>query len=244
MTDPVTEAKSMSEWQRIVGIFWEPRPVFEDLAVRPRWWVPLILMTVLAVGYVSTFSRLVGWESFMRQQIQSNTRTQQLSVEQQERIIQQQVKFASVAGYGGSVVGVAVSTLLIAAVLLGVFNLLGGTRLLYKQAFSITCYSFLPTALSTIMAWVVMLLKDPSDFDLQNPHVLNVGAFLDPNTTAKWVHSLASSVDAFSIWVMLLLAIGFSAAAKNLRFAKSLTLVLSAWVVFVGLKSAWAGLFG
>lgn len=243
MPEPTPETKGMTETGRLIGIFWEPRPVFEDLSTRPRWWVPLILLTVLAVGYLLAFSRIVGWETFMRQQFETNPQLQQIPPEQQDRILEQQTKYASTFGYVGAGVGVAASTLLIAALLLGLFNFLGGTRLKYKQAFSITCYSYLPTGLSTILAMVVMYLKNPEDFDLQNPLVLNVGSFLDPDTTAKWLHSIATSLDAFSIWVMLLLALGFSVAAKKLPFSRSLMLVLSPWAVYVALKSGWVSLF-
>lgn len=244
MTEPENQAQTMSEVGRLTGIIWEPRPVYEDLAARPRWWVPLILLTVLAVCYVVAFSRIVGWDTFMQQQFDTNPRLQQLSTEQRAQILEQQTKIASSFGYVGAAVGVALSTLVIGAVMLGVFNFLGGASLKFRQAFSITCYSFLPTGLSTILALVVMFLKNPADFDLQNPLIMNVGAFLDPQATPKWLHSMATSLDAFSIWVILLLALGFSVAGKNLRYSKALTLVLLPWVVYVALKSGWAGLFG
>ena len=42
---------------------------------------------------------------------------------------------------------------------------------------------------------------------------------------------------------MLLLALGFSVAAKKL-FSNSLMLVFSPWAFIVALKSGWASLFG
>ena len=245
MNDTAAAGQDLNEFQRVVGVFWEPRPVFENAAARPRWLVPLIILTVLSVLYVSAFSRIVGWEVFIRQQIESSARLQQqLSPEQRERIIEQQTRAASKFGLLGASVGVAASTLLVAVVLLGVFNLLAGTSLKFRQSFSITCYSFLPTGLSTILALVVMFLKDPAEFDLQNPLVLNVGAFLDPNATPKWLLSVASSLDAFTVWVILLLAVGYSTAAKNLSFSKALTLIVSVWAVWLVSKAGWTVLVG
>jgi Yip1-like protein len=233
-----------SEIKRLAGIFWEPKPVFEDLSGRPRWWVPLILLTVLALTYIGTFSRVVGWDTFIRHQYETNPRLQELSSDQRAQAMEMQMKIGSRFAYVGGALGMTVTCLAIAGILLGMFNLLGGASLKYKQAFSITCYSFLPTALSTILSLIVMLFKNPEEFDLQNPLVLNVGAFLDPSTTPKGLHSLASSLDLFSIWVILLLALGMSVAARRVSYAKSLIFVLVPWALYVAVKSGWAAMFG
>src|SRR3990172_3672877 len=100
----------MNELQRLVGVFWEPRPVFEDLAARPRWWTPLILLTVLALIFTIFFSRVVGCETFMRRQLESNTRLQQLPPEKLEDLLAQQTKFVSITAYLGACAGVTLTT--------------------------------------------------------------------------------------------------------------------------------------
>jgi hypothetical protein len=244
MSEQQVPQANMSEAGRLAGIFWEPKPVFQNLAVHPRFWAPLILLTVLSIAYLASFARTVGFESYTRRQIEASPRTAQLPAEQRERAIQQGARIATPMAYVGGTLGVAVSCLVIAAVLLGCVNLVGGAKLRYPQAFSITCYSLLPSGLATVLALVVMLLKDPADFDLQNPLPLNVGAFLDRSTFGGFLHSLAGSLDLFSIWVILLLALGFSAAAKRMTYGKALALVLAPWGIYVLLKSALAGLTG
>ena len=239
----VSPAK-MSEAGRLAGIFWEPKPVFEGLAVQPRFWVPLILLTILSLVYLTSFARLVGFESLTRRQLETNPRTAQLPAEQRERAIQQGTRIATPMAYVGGALGVTVSTLVVAGVLLGCMNLVGGAKLRFRQAFSITCYSFLPSGLATILALVVMLLKDPADFDLQSPLPLNVGAFLDRGAVGGFLHSVAGSLDLFSLWVILLLALGFSTAAKRMSYGKALALILLPWGIYVLLKSALAGLTG
>lgn len=249
MEEQTIQPESMGEIGRLTGIIWEPKPVFDDLAMRPRWWAPIILLTIMSVISVFTFSRVVGWEGYVRQQLdkqaQTNPQLAQLSAEQRERAMSLSVTIAKYGGLGGSVVGVAISTLLIAVVMLGSLNLLGGAGLKFREAFSVTSYSFLPSAISSVLALVVMLLKNPEDFDLQNPLPANLGAFLSTQTTPKWLHALAGSFDLFTFWVMLLMALGFSVAAKKLSFRKSLTLVLIPWAVYVLIfKVALAGLRG
>lgn len=237
-------AEDMSEIGRLTGIFWEPRPVFENLTWKPRFLVPLILLTVLSTVYLATFARVVGFESLTRRQLESNPRTAQLPAEQRERAIQQGTRFAAPMAYIAGVLGVTVTSLVIAGVLLGCMNLVGGAKLKYPQAFSITCYSFLPSGIAQILALVVLLLKDPADFDLQNPLPLNAGAFLDRASVGGFLHSIASSLDLFSIWVILLMALGFATAARRMSYGKALSLVLLPWGVYVLLKSALAGITG
>jgi hypothetical protein len=181
----------------------------------------------------------------IRRQMDANTRLQQLPAEQRERAIQQGMAISVPLAYVGAAVGMAVGSLAIAGILLGMMNLVGGAGLKYRQAFSITCYSFLPSALSSILALVVMFLKNPEDFDLQNPLPLNLGAFLSSPETAAWLKALARSVNLFTIWIMLLMALGYSTAAgKRLSFGKALTLIVLPWAVFVLLSAALAGLSG
>ena len=248
MEEQTIQPESMGEIGRLTGIIWEPKPVFEDLAARPRWWAPIILLTILSIVFVTAFSRRVGIDAFMRQQMdkqfQTNPQMAQMSAEQRERLMSVSATYAKYSMFGGAVVGIAVSTLLVAAIMLGSLNLLGGAGLKFREAFSVTSYSFLPSAISTVLTLVVMLLKNPEDFDLQRPLPANLGAFLSTQTTPKWLIAFASSFDLFTIWVMLLMALGFSVVAKKMSFGKSLTLVLIPWALYVLIKVGLAGITG
>jgi len=250
VADQAIQPQSMSEIGRLTGVIWEPRPVFEDLAAHPRWWVPIILLTILSVAYLATFSQRVGWETYIGQQFdkqaQSNPRMSQMTPAQRQQAMAVSVAAAKYLGFAGGVLGVALGVLVTAAIMLGLMNWLGGAGVSFRQAFSVTSYAFLPSAISSVLALVVMLLKNPEDFDLQNPLPANLGAFLSPQDTPKWLHGLASSFDLFSFWLMLLLALGFSVASgKRLTFGKAFILILVPWALYVLIfKVALAGLQG
>ncbi|MCS6952988.1 MAG: YIP1 family protein [Bryobacterales bacterium] len=244
MASPEPAPRSLTEPQRLLGVFWEPKPVFADLAARPRWWAPLILMTALSVAYIVMFSRLVGWETFMRRQLETNEQIQQMPPEQREQVIGQSVQFAAGFGYAAAVLGVVVSILISSVVLLGIFNGLAGAELRFRQVFSIATYASLPGALGTVLAMIVMRFKNPEDFDLQNPVPLNLGAYLDPGTTPKFFYTAAGSLDLLSIWVILLLALGLSTAAKRVSYQRALALVMAPWAVYVLIKAGWSAAFG
>jgi hypothetical protein len=169
---------------------------------------------------------------------------QQMPADQREQTLAMQVKFASVGGYAGAIVGVPLYDVIVAAVLLGIAGgiMSGGMR--FKQVFAIVCYSGLPGVISAILTVVVMFLKNPDDFNLQNPLAFNAGAFMDPNSGSKFAYSVASSLDLFVIWTILLMATGLKAAAgKKLTFTGALVAVVVPWLVVVLGKAAMAGVF-
>ena len=102
----------------------------------------------------------------------------------------------------------------------------------------------LPRVISGILAIVVMFIKNPDDFNLQNPLAFNLGAFMEPPpNSGKFIYSLATSIDLFTIWSILLLAVGISVAARKVPFSKALILVVTPWIILVLLGAALAGAF-
>jgi hypothetical protein len=238
-------AAPMSEVGRITGVYLDPKKAFADIAARPRWYVPIILMVAAALAFVYLYTSHVGWERFMRQTLENNSRMQQLDAEKREAVIEQQTKLAPIFGYVGSLVFIPVAALAIAGAVLLMCKMMGAASLTFKQMFGISSYAMLPTLLASILAIVVLFLKDPEQFNLQNPLAFNLGAFLEPPpNTGKALYSLATSIDLFSFWTILLLATGITVAARKFTFSKALVAVVVPWVIYVLVKSGWTGMFG
>jgi Yip1 domain len=241
---PSAPAKGLSEFARLSGILWEPGATFRDIAARPRWWPPLVVVIALSLVFSYTFTQRGGWEHFFRQQMETNSRMQNLPADQREQTMAMQVKVGPYFAYGGAIIGIPCFALIAAGIFLFLFRTLLGAQLSFKQVFAICCYSFIPLIFSTLMALAVMLLKEPDQFDLQNPILTNIGAFMDSVSTPKWLYTLASSVDAFSLWVMVLMATGLSAAARKISWTTSFMCVLGTWLVYVLLKVGGAAVSG
>ncbi len=241
---PGAPAPEKSEFARLTGVLVDPKPAFGDIAAHPRWWPPVVVVIAVSLVFLYAFSQRVGWEQFMRQTIESNSRTQNLPAEQRERLIEQQTAVASKLGYVGAIVGTPIYLLAAAGVLLFIFRLILGAQLTFRQVFAVTAYSALTGVVASLLALLVMFLKPAEDFNLQNPLAFNVGAYLDPQTTGKFAHSLATSVDAFSIWTILLLATGLAVAAPKLTWSKALVGVAVPWLVLILVKGVWVGMFG
>jgi hypothetical protein len=134
--------------------------------------------------------------------------------------------------------------LIVGGMLLGIVRGIMSAPVRFKQVFAIMCYASLPGLIFTVLAITVMLLKNPDDFNLQNPLVFNPGAFMDPQSTSKFLHSIASSLDLFTVWTILLIAVGLKAAGgRKLSFGGSLAAVALPWAIWVLVRASLAGLF-
>jgi hypothetical protein len=237
----------MGEFSRLTGVFLEPSTAFEDIARRPTWLVPLLLVILAGVAYFTTFGQHVGWPRFLQHQMDTNpkaaARMAQVPPEQRARQMEMTVKFMGI-GYDFGVVVVTPLVLLISsAIVLGILAAMSaGVR--FKQVFSITTYASLPIILKHALAIVVMFLKNPDDFNLINPLAFNPAAFMDPVNGSKFLYSLGTSVDLFTIWTILLTATGLKiAAGKRLTFGKALFAVVTPWAVFILIGAGFAAAF-
>ena len=232
----------MGEGSRLLGVFFEPAKPFEDVAARPNFWVPLILIMVLSMGYMVLFGQHVGWERMIRHQVETSSRAAQQTPEQREQGIQIGVKIAPIAAFGGGLVGVPLMTLIWAAVLLGIMKGMMSAQVRLKQVFAILCYAGMPGVIMMLLAVAVMFMKPPDDFNLQNPLVFNPGAVMDPLTTPKFLYSVASSLDLFRVWTLVLIGIGLKAAGgKQLSMGGAMTAVFLPWAIFILCAAALAG---
>lgn len=229
-------AASDNSFSRIFGALFAPKPTFESIVRRPTWVVPVILGCILFIAVVAIFTQRGGWPSFFEKQAANSSRMQNMSAEDRERTLETQIKIAPKFGYVEGVVIPPVAALVVAGVLLLVFNLSGATKVDFKTSLGIVSYGWVPWLVHGILSVLILFLKDASTVDLQNIVASNPGALLSDDA-AKWLVSLLSSIDIFAIWTMVLLAIGYSATnPKKLSFAKAFLLVIIPWILFTAIK--------
>jgi len=233
----------MSEFARLSGVLFEPSTAFRDIATRTRWWPPIVIIAVLSLTFIVLFSQRVGFERFVRQQMESNARIQQMDPAAREQVISVNMKIIPAIVYVSATVAMPIICLIAAGIFLLIFKTFLGADIRFGQLFAICCYALIPYVLSTIMGFAVLLLKEPDQFDLQNPTPTNVGAFLDVTTTPKWEYALASSFDVFTLWVLVLMATGVAAATRKVSWATAVTCVVGSWALWIFIKVGFAAAF-
>jgi hypothetical protein len=231
----------MSGLARIFGVFFEPGKTFEDIGKRPTWFLPLLIIVVSTVAFTVVLGQHLGWEHIVRQQVEASSRAAQLPAEQREAQISMGARMAPIFGYA-TVVFIPLGYVIISGLLLAMTAMMSG-GLKFKQVYAVVCHSGLSGVIYAVLCTVVLFMKKPEDFNVQNPLMFNAGAFMDPQAASKFVYSLATSIDLFSFWMIFLIATGLkSAAGKRLSFGGAMTAVVLPWAIYVFGKSALASL--
>jgi hypothetical protein len=241
---PAPEAQAaISPLGRILGVFFSPGETFQDIVRKPTWVLPVVLLTLLSVAVSFSINQRINWREFMSQQIEKSPGAANMSAEQKEQRIEGGAKFSPPFTYAIGLLGPIIATLLVALVMWGSYNLLGSANTNFGASFGITSHAFLTGLVSSPLFILVLYLKPYGTVDLDNPVAANLGAVL-PDDSAKWLVALGKSIDIFSIWTLVLLAIGFAATnPKKLKGGKTFSVAFSVWAVFVVLRVGWAFIF-
>ncbi len=72
----------------------------------------------------------------------------------------------------------------------------------------------------------------PESFNVKNFAPTNLGAFLDPVETNKALYALATSVDAITIWTLVLLGMG-TATVAGVKRGSGYIAVFGWWAIIV-----------
>lgn len=228
---------------RIVGVFFSPKPTFEDIVRKPSWLLPVALQTLFSIALVFAMSQRINWRDFISQQIEKSPQAAQLSAEQKQQRIETGAKIAAPFTYVIVIIVPVCAALVVGLVMWGAYNLLGGANTNFGTSFAITAHSFLSGLVTSILFLLVLYLKPYGTVDLENPVATNVAVLL-PEDSAKWLVALCKSLDIISFWTLILLAIGFAATnPKKLKGGTAFAIAFSVWAAYVVVRVGWAFIF-
>lgn len=208
----------MSEAATLGNIFFEPGKTFEDLRRKPRFVMAGIIIIIFVTLFQVLFIQKVGYERIVKERIEANPMTEQMSKEDKDKAISQQSSpvFKAIA-YGVSPI-VWVIIFLIGGLLywLGANAMGGSARFLHGV--SVWVYSSLPPVLVFMLAnCLVLFLKAPDDIDIMRSQggliQANPSFFIDGKEQPV-LAALLATFDLFSIWGWILAAIGLRIVAK------------------------------
>lgn len=240
---PVEQQATISPLGRIFGVFFSPTATFEDIVRKPSWILPILLSTVLSILAVVGLNQRMNWREYISQKMDKDPHAANLSAEQKQQQIEVGTKITVIVVYVVGVIAPVASVLLVGLVMWGAYNLLGGAGTNFGKSFAITAHAFLVNIVSTPIFLLVLYLRPPGTIDPENPLATNLAAVL-PAESAKWLVALGKSLDIFSLWTLILLAIGFAAVnPKKLKGSKSYVIAFTVWATFVVLRVGWAFIF-
>ena len=222
----------INHFGRVIGVFFSPRSTFEDIARRPTWIVPVILMSVLGLVVGFVMNQKVDWRDVASKRIEASPRASQLTPEQKEQQLAMSEKISRPIAYGIGLLGPILGVVIVGAVMLLAYNVLGGANANFKVSMAIISHAYLVTLISSLLFILVLYLRAPGTVDLDNPVATNLGAFL-PDGTAKWLEKLGSAIDIFSFWVLFLIGLGYSAFnPRKLKLGGSIGIAFAVWAAY------------
>jgi hypothetical protein len=239
------EPVPLSQGARIVNTFVAPSKTFNDLRRSASWWVPFLLLSVFTVGFFYVVGQKIGYRKVSENQIQASPKAtrqmDQLTPEQRSQAISRQATILGYFLYGYPVI-ILLWNLIIAAILFATFKFAAGAVMKFKTSLAIVMYASLPLLLKTILATVSVLAgADPDSFNLQNPAATNPAYFLSP-ANSPFLYSVATAIDIFFIWTLIVTAIGFTCVSKVKR-STAMAIVFGWYAVFTLGSAGFGALF-
>lgn len=231
----------------LIRVFYSPEEVLADLPPRGSWIAPFIAALLIALGMSVTLTNVVGVQTIIRNTLYANPRAvRQLGDEKIREMAREAAEsnkealiMHSATVFGTALLIVAASGVLFAA-LLAIDSAAD-----FGRVFAVCCYSRLvyEVANTAVSIAVLMLVSDYEGLDFGSLGGLNPSLFLDRETTPKLVYTVASSIDAFTIWALFVAALGLSKTADNLRLSRAAVAVFGLWSIYVVAKTGLTSIF-
>jgi hypothetical protein len=228
------QEQTLSIGQLLTTIFTNPAQAFTSLVAKPNWLIPVIIMLVLSLasGYLiqditteMTRERIIASE-----QIPEQTKDQILA--------NMEAQAGSPLAYVQMVIVILVVVLVpiffVAAVFLLAGNFIFGGESNYKTMLAVYSWGLMVSVPETIIKIPLMLMN-------KTIHVYtSLAVLFDTADSQTALFKFANSIDIFSLWRVVLWAIGFGVAYKFSK-GKSYTAIGLLYVIYVVLYVVISG---
>ena len=224
------EAKPQSFFSRLMGVYFSPGETFQEIGRAPRVLIPLLCVLLLGVATRYVLVNRIGYENMVRKEIDMQSAMmekfnmppaaiEQAKAKAEERLKPENALREKLKGSIGSVIGFPL-IILIAAGVFKLYSMILGASNRFKGVFSAVTFAYLAVGiLGFVVLTISIYLKNPDDIDVFNPVASNLGAIMTMAGagSSKFLTALASWIDVFGIWRIILLSIGCAAVTTKMK---------------------------
>jgi hypothetical protein len=233
ITQPDASTQPLNEIQRVVDTFIAPSKTFTDIRRSASWWLPFVIGFLVTWGLAYAVQTKITWakvyDNVLKQSPKQVEQLEQLPADQQAQRKTIGANFTKYIFWCAPVVGI-IGVLVMAAVLMATINFGFGGKAKFGQMFALFYYAFLPISIKAILGIVTIFAGlDPDSFNVNNYVGTNLGYYLPPDMSKPLI-ALATSIDIFTIWTVVLLSIG-CAIIGNVKKSQAATAVWGWWAV-------------
>jgi hypothetical protein len=244
----VPAGTGLTQLQRVTNTFVAPSKTFEDIRRGNKsWWMPLIIGAIFTYIFFFAMQQKIGVQQAIDNQIRMDPKAQErmanATPEQRATGAKITTVITEVAFLAGPVIAMGVVAVM-SLVLMATINFGFGGKAKFGQIFAVSYYAWLPETIKAILGTIVIFSGEaPESFNLKNFSPTNLGVFLDPVETNKALYTLATWVDALTIWRLALLGIGIAIVAGTKRSSGYMA-VFGWWVLMLLIAVGWAAVMG
>ena len=210
-----------------MDIFYAPSAVFARRA-NASFWIPLLIISVL-LGVIYFANRdLIDpiVEAEFARGMAKNAQAQQMTADQMATAR----KFAGTLGMIFAFIGPPIAMLLLGVVIWIVGKFFDAKQTM-NAAIVVAVFSYVPRVIEGVVNRVEGLFVDTSALNSRYSLTLGLGRFFNPDTASPILLGLVGRIDVFTIWITVLIAIGFAVTGK---ISRGKAAIAAAIVWFVG----------
>jgi hypothetical protein len=229
---------------RLLGALLSPVETFRSIEARPTWVAPLLLLMLL--GGTASFLVQMKIDPVEATRTQVERMKVDIPPEQVEKMIRDAENRttgtkAAFAVAGGLVQGVVL--VIVAAIFLGALRLFG-SEIDFVRSLSTTLHAYMPLAVAGLLNIPLLMGRETVTFDeaTQGGVLLSSLAALAPEDASSMLKVLLGSVDLFTVWTVILLALGFRIVGR-VSTAVASGIVILFWLIYIGGKLGLTALF-
>lgn len=244
-----TEGPGLTQWQRVTNTFVAPSKTFEDIRRGNKsWWLPLIIGAIFTYIFFFAVVQKVGMQQVVDNQVRMDPKAQERMAEAnpQQREMSNKIAIGITEGIfaGGPVVGM-IFVSIFSLGLMATINFGFGGRAKFSSIFALFYYAWLPQIIKPILGTIVIYSgMAPESFNIKNYAPTNLAAlFMDPVETNKAIYTVATSIDAVTIYTLVLVSIGLATVA-GVKRSSGYIAVFGWWALFVLIGVGWAAMMG
>ncbi|MDH4222103.1 MAG: YIP1 family protein [candidate division Zixibacteria bacterium] len=213
--------EKMGFLSRIAGIFFEPRKVFNFLNNKPSWFPAFILILVISI----IVAQIILPQSLLLQK-EIVSQIPQLSSAPPE--VLDKIAEVDTAKRINSAVGEILKNLigifLLTSLVYFFCNIILGGDSRYKKVLSVVTYASFVPILGAVLKTPLIIVKNSADIQT------SLALLMPEGDVTKIRYLLLSFVDIFSIWEIILIALGLTVLYKFTK-GKAYTASLISWLV-------------
>jgi len=209
-----------------MDIFYAPSAVFARRA-NASFWIPLLIISVL-LGVIYFANRdLIDpiVEAEFARGMARNAQAQQMTADQMATAR----KFAGTLGMIFAFIGPPIAMLLLGVVIWIVGKFFDAKQTM-NAAIVVAVFSYVPRVIEGVVNRVEGLFVDTSALNSRYSLTLGLGRFFNPDTASPILLGLVGRIDVFTIWITVLIAIGFAVTGKISR-GKAAIAAAIVWLV-------------